>query len=129
MPRVIIAGAPKVGKTTLSKKLKADHQCECYHTDDLIGQFEWGKDSEEVSKWFDKPEENWIVEGVTTVRALRKWLDSHKDGKPCDTIYFRMAPREEYQAKGQHNMAKGIQTVWKSIETELLRRGVQIEQF
>ncbi len=128
MNKIIIAGAPKVGKTTLAELLKDQYNCQVQHTDDLIGKFGWGQDSEEVSKWFDK-DGPWIIEGVTTVRALRKWMDTHNSGKPCDVIFFRMEARKAYEAQGQASMAKGIQTVWASILADLVKRGVRVETF
>jgi len=125
--RIVIAGLPKVGKTTLAKKL-GESGVRVLHTDDLMA-LEWSKASEVASTWFDVPGP-WIVEGVAAVRALRKWLDRHhRSEKPCDLILFSSLPREKLVLPGQVSMAKGILTVWSQIVRELQQRGVKIEGF
>jgi adenylate kinase family enzyme len=118
--RICIIGGPRAGKTTYAMSLSADAR----HTDDLIGKLDWHQASEEISKWFDAPED-WIIEGVAVPRALRKWLKAHEEDneKPCDRIivldgsFLELTP-------GQERMAKGVQTVFDEISDELIRRGV-----
>jgi hypothetical protein len=69
---------------------------------------------------------DWIVEGVSLPRALRKWLAANPTGKPCDKIVFMAAPRIEL-IPGQVSMAKGIWKVWNEIVPELMARCVEIE--
>lgn len=127
--RIVIAGGPKVGKTTLSEKLRSASGSPVFHTDDLIGTHDWSKASEAVARWFDRPGP-WIVEGVAAVRALRKWMDSHhRTELPCDIVYFSNSPRAKLVLPGQVSMAKGVMTVWSQIGRELIQRGVKVEGF
>ncbi len=117
--RIAIAGIPKSGKSTLANSL-SDH---ALHTDDLI-HLGWSQASQATSEWFNTPGPL-IVEGVTVVRALRKWLHQHPKGKPVDQAVFLNTPHQPL-SPGQQRMAKGCRTVWVQILPELLKRGVII---
>ncbi len=117
--RIVIAGVPKAGKTTLSEGYKNVH-----HTDDLIRVLGWSELSQEVAEWFYDPGP-WVIEGVATVRALRKWLRDNPEGTPCDEVIFLGEPHIELTPR-QQGMAKGICTIWEGVQTELKQRGVTI---
>ena len=122
--RVAIAGYPRAGKTTLARS------CEplgvwIRHTDDLVGRMAWSDASEEASHWFEA-DGPFVIEGVATPRALRKFLRRHPEGRPCDLVLWMGTPRVELTA-GQRAMGKGALTVLREIEPELLARGVRVE--
>lgn len=117
--RVLIAGGPKTGKTTLAAPLGLP----VFATDSLIGRVPWGQDSEAVVDWMYSPG-SWVIEGVTVVRAARKWLELEPDA-PCDRMYFLSESFEPLTPK-QQSMAAGIRTIWRKIRGELLDRGVDI---
>ena len=125
--RLVIAGGPRTGKTTLAASCAeyagVDPRC----TDPLM-DLGWSEASAAVATWFDA-EGPWIVEGVSTVRALRKWLAAHPEGKPCDrVILLREVVVDPAELKpGHRSMAKGVETVWSEIVGELRARGVEIE--
>lgn len=119
--KIAIIGSPKSGKTTFSSSFVGNVK----HTDDLIS-LGWSEASEKASFWFDENID--VVEGVAVPRALRKWLERNKTGKPVDKIIILAnAPFCEL-SKGQATMAKGIVTVWNGIVKELLARGVEVEE-
>lgn len=118
--RIVIAGGPHVGKSTAADLLGLPVR----RTDDIIGMG-WSEASAEAATWFDAPGP-WVVEGVATPRALRKWLAAHPHGKPCDRVYWLTTVRAPLTKPGQAAMAKGCATVWVEIEPELRRRGVEI---
>ena len=120
--RIAIAGGPKTGKTTLADLL-AGTGGEAKHTDDLMS-LGWSESSEAVSKWFDDPECQ-VMEGVSIVRALRKWLKSNPDGKPVDRVIYLSEPFEALSER-QEAMAKGCGTIWSEIELQLAEREVVI---
>jgi hypothetical protein len=128
MSRILIVGGPRTGKTVLSIKLgKALGMDELavQHCDELIGVLEWSEASAEVAKWLEAPGP-WVVEGVTAVRALRKYLAAHPHPeKPCDILYTLTAPFVVL-SKGQLAMTKGHMTIWSGIEDEVIRRGVEM---
>ncbi len=119
--RIVIAGVPRTGKTTLSTRLGVDT---VRHLDDLIATHAWSEASEAASRYFDEPGP-WVVEGVQSARALRKWLARNHDGKPCDVVYLMMSPRMAL-TRGQATMAKGVATVWDEIAGEPSARGVAV---
>lgn len=121
--RVVIAGGPKTGKSSLAECLEAIDVARIRHTDDLA-HLGWSEASAAAALWFGAPGP-WIVEGVAAARALRKWLASHPEGKPCDVVYVLDEPVVA-RTPGQETMAKGCQTVFAEVRPELVRRGVEI---
>ena len=116
--RLLIAGVPRSGKTTLAGEGAG-------HTDDYI-DLGWGEASLSVSYLFDAVGP-WTIEGVAIPRALRKWLVQNPTGKPADKVIFLNEPFGEL-SKGQLSMAKGCRTVWLQVVDELRERGVEIEE-
>lgn len=120
--RLVIAGVPRAGKTTLARDL---HAKDVRHTDDMK-HLEWSEHSEAVAEWFREPGP-WIIEGTAAVRAMRKWLRSEATA-PCDTVLWMPDPREEL-TPAQSGMAKGIITIWEEILQQLLDLDVQVESW
>ncbi len=122
--RILIAGVPRAGKTTLADWLSAGTGLHVRRTDDLIG-LGWSESSLMASTWIDLPGDS-IIEGVAVPRALRKWL-----ARPSDTliecVLWLDRPYAEL-TQGQSTMAKGCRTVWREIEPELVARGVRVER-
>lgn len=124
--RVILAGSPRCGKTTLSAHFAKLHpNLRVRHTDDLIS-LGWSEASEAASRWLDDAGP-WLVEGTAAIRAVRKWLDRNREGKPCDILMFLDTPFEAL-SPGQASMARGIRTVLEEIRPELERRGVEVKE-
>lgn len=121
--RIIVAGGPRSGKSTLSAALSEGYRIPVRGTDELLG-LEWSRSSEVAALWFDHPGP-WICEGVVTPRALRKWLLAHPDGAPADWIVWLDEPVSE-RVPGQEAMAKGCATVFRQILPELREREVRI---
>jgi len=125
--RYALVGGPRTGKTSLSRWVAAITGApEVLHTDDLVGVLDWSDASAEAATWFDQ-EGPLVVEGVAVVRALRKWLAAHPEGKPVDLVIHMLEPKVA-RNKGQEAMAKGVETVFRQIEPELRARGVRIEE-
>ncbi len=118
--RTVIVGGPNTGKSTLAESLSPD----ALHTDSLI-DLGWSEASAAAAVWFDAPGP-WVVEGVATARALRKWLAAHPEGMPCDRVVFMLEPLAEL-SKGQLSMAKGVRTVWDEIDDQIRGRGVVVQ--
>ena len=125
--RILVAGGPRVGKTTLADKLAAHRQGTTVRRTDSAAPLGWSEASAHAAIWLDAPGP-WIVEGVAVPRAVRKWLASHPEGAPADLVFWSDVAHVERSA-GQETMAKGCATVWREILPELLRRGVRVEPF
>lgn len=121
--RLVIAGGPRTGKTSLAQALLDDGaEGPVLHTDDLI-DLGWSEASEAASRWLDEPGP-WIVEGVAAGRALRKWLTRTPPGiTPCDAVLYLDQPQVEI-SEAQERMRKGCRTVWEEIHIALHSRGV-----
>lgn len=134
MPRkIIIIGGPRTGKSTLSERLQAELGIETLHNSaDLESLFpvhrpeSWSQQSEHASKWFDE-DGDWICEGVQMARALRKWLKANPD-KPLDADLFLLKQPMVVQRDGQKAMMKGVESVFREIEGELIRRGARVQK-
>ncbi len=124
--RVVIAGGPNAGKTTLANSLAHEIGRRVRNTDELLGTHEWSAASLEVSHWLDDPGP-WIVEGAAVPRALRKWLRRNPDGKPADVALYLPQPVAA-RNKGQETMAKGVHTVWSEVLPQLEARGVIVRE-
>jgi SPP1 gp7 family putative phage head morphogenesis protein len=123
--RIVIAGGPRTGKTTAAIKLAEKLSIPLRHTDDLISRMPWREASAEVAKWFDNPGP-WIIEGVTVVRAIRKWLANNK-GLNFPAYVIRFVNSKVSQTTGQKVMHKGEETVWKTVEGHLSGMGLIVD--
>ena len=114
--KIVIAGYPKTGKTTLATEFEQAGYV-VRHTDSVI-DLGHGADSQAVSEWFNDPGD-WVVEGVTAPRAIRKWLDQHPGEKfPADMVVFLREHVVPWESKG--TFVKGLDTVWGQV-TEKVR--------
>lgn len=121
--RTVIIGGPRTGKTTRATK-EADGGT-IIATDSFMGAGGFSDQSEKAAEQLGIGGD-WTMEGVTAVRALRKWLKAHPTGKPCDRV-IRLSRAVVSQTDGQARLGKGCDTVYLEIESELRRRGVAIE--
>jgi len=119
---IVIVGGPSTGKSTLAHRLKPSERVRC--TDELVGVLEWSEASAEVARWLDEPGP-WVIEGVATARALRKWLLANP-GKPLPCTVVLMARPLVELSKGQAAMGKGVATVWNEIAPDVLARGARV---
>jgi len=125
--RIVIAGGPKVGKTTLGTELAKALGVTLQSTDALI-HMGWSEVSEHVAReWLTRPGP-WVIEGVATLRSIRKWLAAHPQGMPCDEIRLGERPWVA-RTSGQESMAKGVVTVWNEIAAAVEARGVRVVRF
>jgi len=136
MTRILIAGVPKAGKTTLADQLLAtwphgwagEPPVSIRHTDDLITQLDWSAVSHLVASEWMQEQVPWIIEGVAVPRALRKWLLAHPGEKPAELVYWSATSKVPL-TKGQATMAKGCIKVWNEVREELVLRGVEVRHF
>ena len=123
--KTVIVGGPRTGKTTLGDRIGAECSVAVRHTDELVGKLAWGDDSLEVARWFDEPGE-WVIEGVTAVRALRKWMSNNPGKLLVGVLVIYLRSPMVAQTSGQVSTSKGVQTIWSGIENELGIRGADV---
>lgn len=121
--RILIAGLPRAGKTTLAVEIGKALGHRVRHADDLNQTHSWSDQSREVAAWMEEPGP-WVIEGVTVVRAIRKWMNRTGE-KPADLVLWASS---SYVAldHGQQKFALGCMTVWNQIYTSLRIRGVDV---
>jgi hypothetical protein len=100
--RILVAGAPRTGKTTLADALAAERGIPVRRTDDLVGRLAWSEASAEVARWLTEPGP-WIIEGVASARALRK-LDP---SAPLPDLIAHLTIPRVARTPRQEGMAKG----------------------
>jgi hypothetical protein len=121
--RIVIAGGPRSGKSTLAQNISRGGRIKVRGTDELLA-LDWSESSLVASSWFEYPGP-WICEGVAMPRALRKWLARNPSDAPADLIVW-MNEAVSPRVPGQEGMAKGCATVWREILPELDRREVRV---
>jgi hypothetical protein len=130
--RVVIAGGPRRGKSTIAEKLVATGVTH-HHGEELVDRPEWAgmtreekwsAGSELAATWLNEPGP-FVCENVAMGRAPRKWLKQNPTGKPADVVVHLSEPVDE-TIPGQETMAAGCETVWKQIRSELVMRGVRV---
>jgi hypothetical protein len=124
--RIVIIGGPRVGKSTLSQKLRDELGISNLRCSDDIKHLSWSESSAEASKWFDE-QGDWIIEGVQMARALRKWLAANPN-TPLDADILTLHRPWEARLPGQESMTKGVWTVFQEIRGELIKRGARIHK-
>jgi hypothetical protein len=124
-PRAVLVGGPRSGKTSVAVRASERYAREAMHPDNLIDRLEWSALSSEVATWLDKPGE-WVMEGVATVRAVRKWLAANPGDTPPPFTLVWMGEALQRRSVGQSSMSKGIATIWNEILPELTRRRATI---
>ena len=122
--RVVLSGGPRTGKSTLAVRAGERYRRTVRHADALIGQKDWSEQSDAVSKWIDE-DGDYIIEGVSAPRALRKWLRDNP-GKKLDLTIVHFREPVQFQTDKQRAMAKGVETVWQQIRDELKERGANV---
>ena len=127
--RVILVGGPRTGKSTYARKLRGEGvPTYCADPRSLVKDpeggvsylpesLDWSGASQFVAdEWF-RMEGDWCVEGVATVRALRKFLAS---GEKLDAeiVVFRDQYEDAVTMPGQRALHKGVNTIWEEIEEQ-----------
>ena len=137
--RIVVVGGPRRGKSTYVRSLDLPRYCTdprslckepedgvTYLPEEFAAKERWSDASQYIADtWFAMPGP-WVIEGVATARALRKWLAAH-DHPPCDrVVYFAAAHPLAKVTQGQERMALGVETVWRQIAFDLAHVTVEM---
>lgn len=122
--RTVIVAGPKAGKTTVATIAAERFKIKARYGDSLIGTADWPAMSERVAEWFETPGK-WVIEGVVTVRAIRKWLAANPDTKPPFAVLVLQNAIQQ-RGKAHASMAASVTTIWNEIQPELEARGAKV---
>jgi len=110
---VLIIGAPRSGKTTLSKKLKTKYHY-IIHTDDFGEEYGYDQGLYKLMAFIEKKQENYytLVEGTLGYRLLRK-LSEIKSNIKFDLILSvdsnpKLTKEQTTLHKGNLNILKNV---------------------
>lgn len=124
--KILIAGGPRTGKSTLAKRLSEENgniPVRC--TDDVIHTLPWATASLEVATWFDAPGP-WIIEGTIVVRAMRKWFFQSPTQTQCAKYVYFGSMAFIPTTSDQNRMIIGCNTIWNYVGAEAVRRGMVV---
>ena len=139
MPRIVVIGAPRTGKSTYATKLarqlgvhlastgkRTDMPESLVSTDNYIkrGSFE------EVPGLIIKDlrgRKDFVLEGTQAARVLRRWYRDEKDDPQIDKVIFVGNRPWVTHNKGQAAMGKAVRTVFREVEPMLRAAGVPVE--
>lgn len=139
MKRYILVGPPRAGKSTFARSLR-EQGVPTFCTDPLslvkdpeegVTYLPEGLDWSEASRfcaeqWFTMPG-TWCIDGIATVRALRKLIDDGTERarsvlQGVNVVKFDKQYEHAITKTGQRHMAKAIETVWREIAPVLPAR-------
>lgn len=120
--RVVIAGAPRCGKSTLFRSLALEFDV-TLATDDYI-HLGWDAVPDAAVAELAQ-HESWLLEGVAAARVLRRWLLHRGDCPKIDVCYYLTKPMAQ-RTRAHDSMAKGIEKVWREVAPKLIASGCQI---
>lgn len=120
--RVILVGGPMRGKSTYARRFRVPIMCTDARSqvrepdpdvEYLPEGLEWSAASAYVAEhWLTRPGP-WVIEGVATARALRKWFAVHAE-PPADRVLLFVRPAAT-PTDGQERMAAGVMKVWSEV--------------
>ncbi len=132
MTKIILVGAPRSGKSTYARQLRQRGiPTYCTDPESLVKDIEknvtylpegldWSQASQYVVDEWLSMKGPWCIEGIATVRALRKALDGYKELlKGVQVIRIKGQHKDDVTKPGQITLKKGIDTVWKEIAPTL----------
>lgn len=130
---MIIVGAPRSGKSTLARELRGlGYRTYCTDPLSLVKDpeqqvtylpegLDWSEGSRFVADQWLPLKGQVVIEGVGTVRALRKLLEDGRSHVLNDATIVRLTRQFDCAVTkaGQRSMAKAIDSIWAEISAQL----------
>jgi len=138
MPRIVVIGGPRTGKTTYATKLakqlgvhlgstgkRTEQEDGLVSTDNYMKRADWKTLPDVIIKDL-KDREDWVLEGTQAARVLRRWLKQAPDEPKIDKVLVFNRPWV-VRNTGQEAMAKGVRTVLRDMMPLLKKAGITVE--
>ncbi len=137
MPRIVVIGGPRTGKTTYATKLAKQLGCHLgstgkrteqeeglVSTDNYMKRADWKTLPDVILKDL-KPRESWVLEGTQAARVLRRALREDPSFRVDKVLVFG----RPWVARnpGQEAMAKGVRTILADMMPLLEKAGIEVE--
>ena len=139
MPRIVVIGAPRTGKSTYATKLarklgvhltstgkRTDAPEGLVSTDNYIKRGSFSEVPGLIIKDL-RQRKDFVLEGTQAARVLRRWFRDEPDKPEIDKVIFVGNRPWVTHNKGQAAMGKAVRTVFREVEPMLRAAGVPIE--
>lgn len=139
MPRIVVIGAPRTGKTTYATKLAKDLGVHLASTGKRSEQPEGLVSTDnylDKGTYADLPDrviadlrgrESFILEGTQAARVLRRWLRTAPEEVKLDKVLGFLGRPWVPRSPKQEATAKGVRTTLRELEPMLRHAGIPFE--
>ena len=139
MPRIVVIGGPRTGKTTYATKLarelgvhlastgkRTESERGLVSTDNYIGSGSYAELPDRVIADLRK-RDSFVLEGTQAARVLRRWLREAPEEAKLDKVLVFGKPWVARNPR-QEATAKGVKTVMRDLLPLLRAAGVETEE-
>ena len=139
MPRIVVIGAPRTGKTTYATKLAKDlgvHLASTGKRTEQPGGLISTDNYLDKGTYADLPDrviadlrtqESFVLEGTQAARVLRRWLRTAPDEVKLDKVLGFLGRPWVPRTPRQEATAKGVRTTLRELEPMLRDAGIPFE--
>jgi hypothetical protein len=138
MPRIVVIGGPRTGKTTYATKLarqlgvhlastgkRTEHEGGLVSTDNYLDRGTYDDLPDRVIADLRK-RDSFVLEGTQAARVVRRWLKQSPDEPRLDKALVFNRPWVKRNPR-QESTAKGVRTTLRDLLPMLERAGIQVE--
>lgn len=139
MPRIVVLGAPRTGKTTYATKLAREHGAHLASTGKRTEHPEGLVSTDnylDKGSYADLPDrviadlrkmDSWVLEGTQAARVIRRWYRTAPDEPKLDKALAFLGKPWVKRNPRQEATAKGVWTVLRDLQPLLRQAGVEVE--
>lgn len=122
--RICITGPAQCGKTSLAWELAHDEPNPTVVCTDQFAGASWHDQAKQVVALFSLLPGPWIIEGVTVLWGLERWLEGWP-GRPCDRVIWLSSPWIDHK-DSQARAALTMESRWPKIKRQLRQFDIEV---